>query len=123
MSASCQGAIAKPSGAGKDDFSGTPAYARLKGAGYYNYASGFGQAYAYAGVGGDDTARLYDSTGDDTFEAGGDWGMLYSGAAGFSNRADDFGAVHLYGTAGGTNTMLLPLDPLAYALVPHGSWA
>jgi len=54
------------------------------------------------GEGGADVARLYDSSGDDTFVANPTYGQL--SGAGFSNRAESFRFVTASGGTGGPDT-------------------
>ena len=88
--------------AGNDTFVGRPEYGLLKGAGFYNYAQGFGEVTANAtagdagGVG--DQATLYDSSGNDTFIGTPKYGLLKG--PGFQNLAQGFDQVNVYATAG-----------------------
>ena len=79
------------------------------GGGYYNLASGFGTNVGYSTAGGSDTAELFDSPGNDTFYAYGNYnqsgkplaGMIGSG---YSNLASGFAANDGFSTAGGSDT-------------------
>ena len=65
----------------------------------------FDGVHAYATAGGLDTAKLFDSPGNDTFYADPIAGALYGD--GFYNRAKYFEGVHAYATAGGGDTAWL----------------
>ena len=58
--------------AGLDEFYGfaDKSYLRVDGRTYFHYAAGFSRVDATAGTGGNDIARFYDSTGDDTLTVG-----------------------------------------------------
>jgi hypothetical protein len=110
--------------------SGSTAYGMLSGATYRNRANGFAEVFAFAGVGGTDTAALYDSSGNDYF-----WGqaadaVLSDGtldASGnlakpttYYNRVSGFGSATVDGSAGGTNNR--KISPVDYALAFTGTW-
>jgi hypothetical protein len=69
--------------------------------------------HAYAKYGGTDTARMYDTPGDDTMIAKPDWTKLYSNdpADPYFVRAKHFEHVHGHSTAGGTDTAYLYDSP------------
>ena len=94
--------------AGADVFVGTPTYAYLYGAGYFNQADGFGVALA-VGAGGGDRAYLYDGPGNDVFVGTPSYAYLYG--AGFFNQANGFPVVVGYSTAGGTDYAYLYDSP------------
>src|SRR5262249_17940198 len=89
--------------AGNDTLGMPPAYALLQGTNLYNYAQGFGRAYAFAtagdagGVG--DRAALYDSAGNDTFVGTPSYGLLLG--SNFYNYAQGFDSVTAVAIAGG----------------------
>jgi hypothetical protein len=100
--------------AGADVFVGTPTYAYLYGAGYFNQANGFGVVLA-AGAGGSDNAYLYDGPGNDVFLGTPTYAYLYG--SGFFNQANGFKVVvgnassgtdyaYLYGAAAGGNVFV-----------------
>jgi hypothetical protein len=90
--------------AGADVFVGTPTYAYLYGAGYWDQANGFGVALA-VGAGGNDRAYLYDGPGNDVFVGTPPYAYLYG--AGFWDQANGFPVVMAYATAGGTDQAAL----------------
>ncbi|HZY86801.1 MAG TPA: hypothetical protein VFE78_18350, partial [Gemmataceae bacterium] len=94
--------------AGADVFVGTPTYAYLYGAGYFNQEDGFGVALA-VGAGGSDRAYLYDGPGDDVFVGTPAYAYLYG--SGFFNQANGFPVVIGYSTAGGTDRAYLYDSP------------
>jgi hypothetical protein len=81
--------------AGDDVFMGTPAFAFLRGAGFWNQANGFGVAVGVGG-GGSDSAYLYGGAGNDAFVGNPDYAFL--NGAGFWNQVNSFSRV--VGTAG-----------------------
>ncbi|MBN1589760.1 MAG: hypothetical protein JW888_09615, partial [Pirellulales bacterium] len=83
----------------------TPNYAELRGDTFKVTAHTFRYTAASAAAGGYDLARLYDSPGEDTFEAAPTYGKLYG--AGFYNRADYFDKVEAHGDAGGEDVVRL----------------
>jgi hypothetical protein len=91
----------------------------MLGTGYYNYASGFDNVYAYATAGGVDRAYLYDSAAADAFFGQDDIGRL--SGPGFYNQAKGFDFVSAIGTAGGVDRFTR-VDPLSYVLSQSGSW-
>jgi hypothetical protein len=109
---------------------------RLSGTGYLLEVYQFEEVYVDL-LTGNDTAKLYDGTGNDYF-----WGKLgvavltngtvddatgglvtpgtyYYKVYGFDSAANDL--VKLYGTEGGTNTKKV-ITPLDYLLATYGSW-
>ncbi len=72
-----------------------PGDVTLVGTGYLARVTGFENLTAQ-GQGGDDVARLYDSAGDDTFEAQPHWGRMTSGNV--VNTAENFRYVFGYAT-------------------------
>ena len=94
---------------GEDNFLATPTYARLQGvrtggAAYTVEMTNFGSVHAYGG-GGQDVARLFDSVGNDVFEASPLQGALYG--TGYYNRAKNFDGVHAYAGRGNDVATLL----------------
>ena len=85
--------------AGADHFVGTPTYAAMNGANYYNRAWNFAEAKAEADGGGSDEAKFFDSPGNDTYLATPD-SSVFSGTA-YRSEAWFFDGVHVYATAGG----------------------
>ena len=73
----------------------------MTGAGFYNVGWSFETSYAYATAGGRDVANLYDSAGDDRYDAGADFGAMTG--VGFYNYAQYFEEVYAFSTAGGTD--------------------
>jgi hypothetical protein len=72
---------------------------------YYNRANYFDSVVARSTAGGSDLAKLYDSPGDDLFDACLAY-AVFSGA-GFSNRVEGFGYVTVYSDIGGSDTATL----------------
>ena len=72
----------------------------MQGDGFYSRADHFESVIA-DGQAGEDTAYLYDSTSNDTFVAGPNYGLMFGD--GFSNRANFFRWVYGYGDAGGND--------------------
>jgi hypothetical protein len=111
--------------AGDDTFAGTPTYANMVGAGYSNFAVGFGNLAATAG-GGADVAYLAGSAGADTFVGTPTYAALVGG--GFSNYAVGFDNVVGYANggadtaylAGGAGADTLAAYPTAAILVGGG---
>ena len=83
---------------GDDAATGARASGTLSGTGFSNQATGFRYLYAYATGGGTDTAKLYDSSGNDTFTADPTYGAMYSTT--FYNRANTFEKVEGYARSG-----------------------
>jgi hypothetical protein len=108
--------------AGNDRFYGRPAYSRMLGTNFDNYASGFDKVYAYAtagdvgGVG--DRAYLYDSAGDDSFYGRNDYGRL--SGTGFLNFVQSFDRVYAYANESGFDT--IDNKSLNYQFFNYGTW-
>ena len=64
------------------------------------------ETVAVDGAGGSDTAKLYDSAGNDTFTASPGEGQI-DYASGTTISVENFEAIHSYATAGGTDTAYL----------------
>jgi len=94
-----------PSGSsGSNTFEGRSTYSALSGtagSGYYVRAVGFDSVEALSSGNANDIARLYDSAGNDAFDAYAAYAVL-SGPA-FSNRATGFRNVYAYAQSGGTD--------------------
>ncbi len=73
----------------------------MSGAGFYNYARLFDQTWATS-TQGNDTAKLYDSVGNDILQAAGDEMDLVGNT--FDNCVNNFAKVMAYSTNGGTDT-------------------
>jgi hypothetical protein len=92
-----------------DDFRAWPTLAKLYGTDFHNQAESFRWVHGYS-QGGDDLARLYDSTGADTFkawwdaEAQGYQAKLYDEAETFYNMAHSFRYVKAYAEVGSGGT-------------------
>ena len=71
------------------------------------YAEGFEQTYAYASRGGNDSARLTDSTGDDTFSADGQANGARLQGVTFDFYAEGFERNYAYATRGGADAAAL----------------
>ena len=91
--------------AGNDEFYGWSQYSMMRGAGYYNYASGFATVRAEAESGGRDVARLYDSIGNDEYTSKSEYAELRG--SGFANRATGFDLAYAYANAGGLDSARL----------------
>ena len=97
--------------AGTDTFVATPDYGVMYAAAsannpaYANRATGFDALDAFSTHGGDDTARLYDSAGDDIFTAAPTYAKLQNDPATNSTsyviNAHTFRYAHAFATAGG----------------------
>jgi hypothetical protein len=73
---------------------------------YLNRAGGFDQVEAVSAGGGDDSARLYDSAGDDNFSAYPTYVLLAnhpSNPTAYSNKATGFRYAHASASGGGTD--------------------
>jgi hypothetical protein len=97
---------------GTDTFIATPAYgvmyasASALNPAYLNRAGGFDQVEAVSASGGDDSARLYDSAGDDNFTAYPTYVLLAndpSNPTAYSNKATGFRYAHASASGGGTD--------------------
>jgi hypothetical protein len=91
-----------------DDFRAWPTLAKLYGDAFFNQAKSFRWVHAYS-EGGADLARLYDSTGADTFKAWDAGGQryeakLYDDAESFYNMAHSFRYVKAYAEVGSGGT-------------------
>jgi hypothetical protein len=102
--------------AGTDTFVGTPAYgvmyasAGTNNPAYANRAIGFATVTANSTHGGGDSARLYDSPGDDLFTASPTLAELTSAATNptkYDIKANTFRYVQAYATSGGNDTATL----------------
>jgi hypothetical protein len=107
-------------GAGDDLFRSTPAYDFLgaNNGSYLNLVIGFAQVNATAGAGGNDTADLYDTPGNDTFTGGGTTGTLFTPI--YTVNINHFGTVRATSSAGGLDH--LALGALDYAFSSIGAW-
>ena len=97
---------------GTDTFVATPAYgvmyasASAAGPAYCNRATGFNLVEATSQNGGGDTARLYDSAGDDDFAAYPTYALLANhpgNPTSYSIRASGFRFAHAFASGGGTD--------------------
>jgi hypothetical protein len=68
------------------------------GPGFYNRASDFETVYADSTAGGDDTAKMYDSVGDDTFYGKSNVSSMLG--TGYYNRVTDFEKVQAFASTG-----------------------
>ncbi len=84
--------------AANDHLEASPAFARLVGGGYENYAAGCGAVTVIATAGGRDTASLKDSAGVDLLDACPSYVWLRG--AGYSIRAEGFDDITVLATAG-----------------------
>ena len=77
---------------------------RLQGLGIDLYAEKFEKTYGYATGGGNDTAKLYDSAGDDTFTADGAANGARLQGGGIDLYAEGYERTYAYATGGGIDT-------------------
>jgi len=91
----------------------------LFGTNFLNYAAGFDTVYAYANAGGNDSANLYDSAGNDRLIARNNLAQILYGD-GSSISLYDFNWVAARATAGGSDTK--DVDPIDYVLQTQGVW-
>jgi hypothetical protein len=106
--------------AGTDTFVSTPGYAVMYASAsannpaYLNRAGGFDQVEALSQSGGGDSARLYDSTGDDNFTAYPTYVLLSndpSTPTAYSNKATGFRYAHASANGGGMDKAWLYDSP------------
>jgi hypothetical protein len=106
--------------AGTDTFVSTPGYAVMYASAsannpaYLNRAGGFDRVEAISQNGGDDSARLYDSPGDDHLTAYPTWAMLTNAPdnpTAYYNMATGFRYVHASANGGGTDKAWLYGSP------------
>jgi hypothetical protein len=90
-------------GDGPDTYTGTEAYGRLVGEGFFERASGFAELYVYL-EDGDDIARLYDSPGDDTFTADPYQATLTIPAV--THHVENFRELHAFASDGNDSAQL-----------------
>jgi hypothetical protein len=90
---------------GKDVFAGLPTYSVLTGAGFSEYAVGFGTVVAQSTAGGADAAYLYDAAGQNAFVGTPSYGELIG--AGFLYYAVGFSTVLAQSAAGSHDTAYL----------------
>ena len=83
---------------GNDTYRGRSDYSVLQGGGTTSRVNNFNNVYAFGGPGGNDTAYLFDTAGDDVLQATGDVVSLSSGA--YRNIASGFDKTIAYGTVG-----------------------
>jgi hypothetical protein len=86
-----------------EHFTGKPRYGSLHGGASYFEASGFRTTHAVGTPGGNDTAVLYDSPGDDVFHADPTHAFLQAASGEFSTQADNFRYLTAYSTPGGSD--------------------
>ncbi len=110
---------------GDDTFTAWPEYGVLEGVvesnSYYHRAEGFDGVHAYGENGGFDTARLYDSPGNDRFYATPVFGALFGD--GFYNRAKYFDQVFADASEGGDDVAELHDSALDDVLTAGGDEA
>jgi len=109
-------------GAGDDLFYGLATHSLMQGIGQYlTEAVGFDLSHANIQTqGGNDTALLYDSAGNDTLISSGNQAELTYGGSGVINRASAFDAVFAYQSSGADNETQTP--PLSFNLTLVGTW-
>ncbi len=95
---------------GDDTFVAGPTTARLSGAGYSNRANGFDQVHANA-FGGNDTATLDGSTGNDVFYGYNTYAQLYSSGVYFL-QTNRFELTHVNLSSGSGNDLAFLFDGL-----------
>ena len=100
-------------------------YAVLEGTGFSNRVESFAKVYAYSTAGGVDVAKMFDSTGNDTFYATpvqaymtGKYGATSSTE--YYHEVNNFAGVHAYSTQGGTD--LATLHDSAGNEIGRASW-
>ena len=97
--------------------SGKP-LAGMAGGGYSNMASGFGTNVGYATNGGNDTADLFDSPGNDSLYTDLAIARLYGNN--YTEQASGFKVVNAFGTSGGMNSK--GHGAINYQLNYFGNW-
>jgi len=109
-------------GAGDDLFYGLVTHSLMQAIGQYlTEAIGFDLSHANIQTqGGNDTALLYDSAGNDTLISSGNQAELSYGGSGVINRASAFDAVFAYQSTGSDNETQTP--PLSFNLTLVGTW-
>ena len=91
--------------AADDTFYGIPAYSIMAygdGVGVFSQATGYGSVLARSISGGNDTALLYDTAGNDVFNSSVPMSSLVG--PGYSNRAESFKNVFAFASMGGNDT-------------------
>jgi len=105
---------------GNDSLLAFPSFVSITGPGFFHQDNDFDVVNSN-GRGGVDEARMYDSSGDETFSGFGNFGQMVGVA--FTYRVLGFASVRNIGTSGGTNRLVLSTsNPITYDLLQFGSW-
>ena len=67
---------------------------------FFNYAAGFGSVFGYSTRGGNDTARLFDTTSHDQFVGNADQSYVRSNSGSYLGLASGFGLVQAFASSG-----------------------